>query len=381
MIKLEYRNNVRMKRYSGMLKKLGLTLKDALSVGYLGNYREMTAAKARKIRNQLDAEGQKTFDAIAPADLSLLTDSAKVKIPAFYLDAQSRSFLSYLDNKGQEELRRLTMSKAQDIEDLITEYEKLFPVLAKDKTLKEDQRSNMYSILYYLFVTNGYAVLKQKSRFYTALGVDVCPYCNRNRIRPFTKNKVTHVTGELDHFYCKEKYPYLALTRENLVPSCSVCNGEGGKHNHDFYHSGLVNPFTLNDSNEFSFGLDISAVKGDIDYKTIPDMLKIEFHFNSGRLRRNSIVFNWRQHYTQSEYKEKATSIFIEAGSWSSKPYQDQTVLVFAGTTVKLRLEDLFHRTMHVWPFETEYLHCPDSKFTIDVFKDVLSKYGATWPF
>lgn len=37
-----------MKRYSGMLKKLGLTLKDALSVGYLGNYREMTAAKARK---------------------------------------------------------------------------------------------------------------------------------------------------------------------------------------------------------------------------------------------------------------------------------------------------------------------------------------------
>ena len=57
-----------MKRYSGMLKKLGLTLKDALSVGYLGNYREMTAAKARKIRNQLDAEGQKTFDAIAPAD-------------------------------------------------------------------------------------------------------------------------------------------------------------------------------------------------------------------------------------------------------------------------------------------------------------------------
>ena len=197
----------------------------------------------------------------------------------------------------------------------------------------------------------------------------------------FTKNKVTHVTGELDHFYCKEKYPYLALTRENLVPSCSVCNGEGGKHNHDFYHSGLVNPFTLNDSNEFSFGLDISAVKGDIDYKTIPDMLKIEFHFNSGRLRRNSIVFNWRQHYTQSEYKEKATSIFIEAGSWASKPYQDQTVLVFAGTTVKLRLEDLFHRTMHVWPFETEYLHCPDSKFTIDVFKDVLSKYGATWPF
>ena len=173
MIKLEYRNNVRMKRYSGMLKKLGLTLKDALSVGYLGNYREMTAAKARKIRNQLDAEGQKTFDAIAPADLSLLTDSAKVKIPAFYLDAQSRSFLSYLDKKGQEELRRLTMSKAQDIEDLITEYEKLFPVLAKDKTLKEDQRSNMYSILYYLFVTNGYAVQKQKTKFYTALGVNV----------------------------------------------------------------------------------------------------------------------------------------------------------------------------------------------------------------
>ena len=381
MIKLEYRSNVRMKRYSAMLKKLGIALKNALSAGYLGNKREMTVANARIIRNMLDAVGQKTFDDLVPAGFDSLPDSAKVKIPALYLDAQSRRFLSFLDNKGQEELRRLTTSKAQDIEDLIAEYEKNFPVLAQDKTLKENQRSNMYHILYYLFVTNGYAVLKQKSRFYTALGVDVCPYCNRNRIRPFTRNKDTHVTGELDHFYCKEKYPYLALTRENLVPSCSVCNGEGGKHNHDFYHSGLINPFALNDNNEFTFGLDISAVNGTVDYKTIPEMLKIEFHFKSGRLTKNSLVFNWREHYTQNEYKERASSIFVEAGIWASMPYQKQTVMVFADTTITMQLEDVFHKTMYVWPSETEYLHCPDSKFTIDIFKDVLSKYGATWPF
>ena len=58
------------------------------------------------------------------------------------------------------------------------------------------------------------------------LGVKVCPYCNRmytttlfgeNRIRP-----------DFDHFYPKSKYPYLAVSLFNLIPSCSMCNRKKG---------------------------------------------------------------------------------------------------------------------------------------------------------
>jgi len=50
---------------------------------------------------------------------------------------------------------------------------------------------------------------------------DVCPYCNRNFTFNFNEKETT---VELDHYYPKEKYPYLALNLYNLVPSCHTCN-------------------------------------------------------------------------------------------------------------------------------------------------------------
>ena len=51
----------------------------------------------------------------------------------------------------------------------------------------------------------------------------ICPYCNQNYA--FT---VTGTTKDfrptLDHFFPKAKYPFLALSLYNLVPSCYTCN-------------------------------------------------------------------------------------------------------------------------------------------------------------
>lgn len=67
-----------------------------------------------------------------------------------------------------------------------------------------------------------------------ALGVRVCPYCNRiytttlptreeledaERGEEFATTRATY-----DHFYCQAQYPYLALSLFNLVPSCNICN-------------------------------------------------------------------------------------------------------------------------------------------------------------
>lgn len=56
------------------------------------------------------------------------------------------------------------------------------------------------------------------------IGVDVCPYCNRQYI--FTvKNSRSNVTRpEIDHFYPKSKYPHLSCSLYNFVPSCHICN-------------------------------------------------------------------------------------------------------------------------------------------------------------
>ena len=51
--------------------------------------------------------------------------------------------------------------------------------------------------------------------------VKVCPYCNRNFIVNFSE---TGTTVELDHFFSKDDYPYLAISLYNLIPSCHTCN-------------------------------------------------------------------------------------------------------------------------------------------------------------
>lgn len=59
--------------------------------------------------------------------------------------------------------------------------------------------------------------------FLQALGVDVCPYCNRQYITTVGSGE-RRTRPQLDHFKNKNKYPFLALSINNLVPSCGVCN-------------------------------------------------------------------------------------------------------------------------------------------------------------
>lgn len=58
------------------------------------------------------------------------------------------------------------------------------------------------------------------------LGVKVCPYCNRMYTTTlFGEEKIR---PDFDHFYPKSKYPYLAVSLFNLIPSCSMCNKKKG---------------------------------------------------------------------------------------------------------------------------------------------------------
>lgn len=67
--------------------------------------------------------------------------------------------------------------------------------------------------------------LYKPSDLFTNTGITVCPYCNRTFIQSTKRpNGVTKRTCQLDHFFPKDTYPYLALCFYNLIPSCSACN-------------------------------------------------------------------------------------------------------------------------------------------------------------
>lgn len=63
-----------------------------------------------------------------------------------------------------------------------------------------------------------------------------CFYCNKDFITNFDADKKVS-TFQLDHFFDKATYPYLALSFYNLIPSCYVCNAKVKGSENTFEHN------------------------------------------------------------------------------------------------------------------------------------------------
>ncbi len=73
------------------------------------------------------------------------------------------------------------------------------------------------------------------------LKIDTCIYCNRLYTKTVSNpKKITR--PEFDHWFPKSRYPLLALSFFNLIPSCHVCNSSV-KGNTDFAISDFVHPY------------------------------------------------------------------------------------------------------------------------------------------
>ena len=128
-------------------------------------------------------------------------------------------------------------------------------MLLKSKFLKEitdelgtyAKNSDEYKLLFYIFVDNGYmkyftngnnATYYSAYTFVEELNIKTCPYCNRNYTFVVKKGKLR---PEIDHFYPKTLYPYLAVNYFNLIPSCQTCN----KTKSDKFNIDWINPYDV----------------------------------------------------------------------------------------------------------------------------------------
>lgn len=107
-------------------------------------------------------------------------------------------------------LEKLIKMEYSDLCKLV-EYIKLNKSKTKLNNIEKDIFLTLYSRL-------------NNALFIKDLGVTVCPYCNRNYIFNFNKKGRQNATAQLDHFFDKKTYPYLAVSIYNLVPSCGTCN-------------------------------------------------------------------------------------------------------------------------------------------------------------
>lgn len=108
----------------------------------------------------------------------------------------------------------------------------------------------------------------------------ICPYCYRSYIGVVeTEDGSKSITPDLDHFYPKSRYPFLAVTLSNLVPSCLFCN-QRAKNDADFYKTSIYPPNEI--FNEIEFDFDVYLNKIFIkNYDKLVDNIKYKTHLDT----------------------------------------------------------------------------------------------------
>ena len=372
MIKISYNPTIDLTDFDAKVKTVCSNVDKFCKNGYCGNGAKIKIATAIARYNAMDATAQATFDRYAGANWRQL---AEVKMPKFVFCQETLDVLKFFNDNNQDELKKVLNCKATDFLAVVNDIEKKLKKLKQDRKLEKEQRSQAYHVLYYIFVDRGYGELKRNAKvaFYKATGLSVCPYCNASEIELYRKKGEDHVTGQLDHFHSKEYYPYLAMSKYNLVPSCSRCNGEGGKHNRDYLRKKLQSPYVLTDNDGVIFRSSFPKGK-----KLKPDNLDKLIVINldlskNPLLEKNRSTFNWLTLYRREKCRKIAVKMRETAQAFCNGAYHDQALQMFDGTKlqtyVKLAAKD-FYEDVGSTLNENEYLSEPYSKLRHDIFFD-----------
>ncbi len=129
--------------------------------------------------------------------------------------------------------RDIIFAKVEDLICLINKIElRIIEQSILIKKIKNPKAKTKKEILIYeakdrikeIFKYEGNSQSKKITPFFTNnFNFRTCFYCNKDFITNFDADKIVS-TFQLDHFYDKGTYPYLALSFYNLIPSCPTCN-------------------------------------------------------------------------------------------------------------------------------------------------------------
>jgi hypothetical protein len=129
---------------------------------------------------------------------------------------------------------------------------------------------------------------KFRGRMVDSIDAKVCLFCNQESIEPIEGKKKSY-SPDLDHFYPQSKFPFLATSIYNLLPTGSKCNQ---RFKTNYISLDLVNPYEggVCDAPLFKFGyenvakldrndLDIEVISNNFDRRNI-DLFELDSVYN-----------------------------------------------------------------------------------------------------
>lgn len=243
----------------------------------------------------------------------------------------------------------------------------------------DKENTPLYMFLSYHFVEHGYKNGFQENKIsYTipkdelieAVGIDVCPYCNRNFV--YTQKslrKVKVVQAEIDHFYSKELFPYLAMAKYNLVPSCSCCNGYGAKFTTDAYRENMVNPYEIRNTDDYvGFRLRIkNANVATLD--TLASGLSFKMLAKKPGVQSNIDVLNLEDLY--QHHTDYAAELYYKGIVKANHLYRTSLKLLLKSKGIVLSDDDIKRIVVGNYVKESDYGKRPLAKMMHDVSEDL----------
>lgn len=237
----------------------------------------------------------------------------------------------YLSNQNKSKLEILLNNNV--LKEVITcEPEGLIEIIER----YSDYNTNieLSKFIYNIFVEHGYINGVKNYEFIKNIGQKTCPYCNRSYIYTLTNNN--EVKPEIDHFYPKHKYPLLAVSYYNLIPSCPTCNGFGAKGKKDPIEESLINPYLI-ESNDYKFNVEINNIN---ILNPISDIIdsSVSIKFSDDNLIQGNVsVFKLDELY--KEHRDIVLELYVKSQLEYSQTYIDYlksyTELQFSDEEIK----------------------------------------------
>ncbi|MCW0319719.1 hypothetical protein NB714_000580 [Pantoea dispersa] len=131
--------------------------------------------------------------------------------------------------------------------------------------------------------------------------VTICAYCGLEKIQTYS-NSYIQVRHDLDHFYPKSRFPFLALSLYNLIPAGSICNQ---KHKRNTPMLGYMHPYLESIQGDVFFNFSY------IESTNIEDTLKVGVVLQHNFKDKNISLFKIQHLYNGDE----------ELRSWYSTLY------------------------------------------------------------
>ena len=320
-----------------------------------------------------------------PNDYEAFYKAFKKKIELWYnkkqisaknkFDNEALKFLKYILEKKR--LKNLLNMPAEVMPDKIKSFKKHFKGFT-------NQKSTLIVLCRIIFIDHGYSSSMDsdkysfpKNELIDDVNADVCPYCNRNFIKHVTSRKTddkgnpitVELKAQLDHFYDKYKYPFLAVTRHNLVPCCPTCNGRGGKYTEDAESSDLVNPFALKDSENLKFTIDVGN-SGLLDLSHLEHDLTIGINCKpKSNMDNNKEIFNLQALYdTHKDFAAEMYKIYL---FMTTQAYRDFITKILGDPDLGVSKDDIFQLFVGTYENPSQFNKRPLSKFKNDILDDL----------